>query len=146
MAPMMCYECTMSTMNAMITMMKTRFCWCSAQGQCHQPPMTITPPPSDTSIPNKFTIHWTSEQTNSLVMWLQTHTADCNILFSKNKANHVNATEKPMGNVTIFFLSHVFFLVSVVHQPYFHFTPLHEETNHYLLAFLPYSSSLVIPL
>ena len=28
MAPMMCYECTMTTMNAMITMMKTRFCWC----------------------------------------------------------------------------------------------------------------------
>ena len=24
----MCYECTMTTMNTMITMMKTRFCWC----------------------------------------------------------------------------------------------------------------------
>ena len=69
----------------------------SKQGQCHQPPTTVTPPPSDTSIPNKFTIHWTSKQTDSLVMWLQTHTADCNILFSKNKANHINTTEKPMG-------------------------------------------------
>ena len=36
------------------------------------------------------------------------------------------------GNVTIHFLSSVFFLISVVQRPYFHFAPLHEETNHYL--------------
>ena len=50
------------------------------------------------------------------------------------------------GNVTIFFLSHVFFLVSVVRYPYFHFAPLHEETHHYLLTFPSYSFSLIIPL
>ena len=49
------------------------------------------------------------------------------------------------GNVTIFFLSHVFFLITIVQCPYFHFTPLHEETNYYLLAFLSYPSSLIIP-
>ena len=49
------------------------------------------------------------------------------------------------GNVIIFFLSHVFFLITVVWHPYFHFASLHEETNHYLLAFLSYTSSLIIP-
>ena len=48
--------------------------------------------------------------------------------------------------VTIFFLSHVFFLVTIVQHPYFCFAPLHEETDHYLLAFPPYSSSLIFPL
>ena len=51
-----------------------------------------------------------------------------------------------MGGVTIFFLSHVFFLISVVRFPYFRFAPLHEETHHYLLAFPSYSSSFIIPL
>ena len=50
------------------------------------------------------------------------------------------------GNVTIFFLSHVFFLVSIVRYPYFHFAPSHEGTNHYLLVFPLYSSPLIIPL
>ena len=50
------------------------------------------------------------------------------------------------GNVTIFFLSHVFFLISLVQYPYFRFAPSHEETHHYLLAFLSYSSSFIIPL
>ena len=50
------------------------------------------------------------------------------------------------SNVTIFFLSHVFFLVSIVQHPYFHFAPSHEETDHYLLVFLSYSSSFIIPL
>ena len=49
-------------------------------------------------------------------------------------------------NVTIFFLSHVFFLVSIVQYPYFCFAPSHEEIHHYLLAFLSYSSSFIIPL
>ena len=48
--------------------------------------------------------------------------------------------------VTISFLSHVFFLVTIVWYPYFPFAPLHEETNHYLLAFPSYSSSFIIPL
>ena len=48
--------------------------------------------------------------------------------------------------VTIFFLSHVFFLVSVVRYPYFRFAPSHEETHHYLLTFPSYSSSFIIPL
>ena len=50
------------------------------------------------------------------------------------------------GNVTIFFLSHVFFLVSVIRFPYFRFAPSHEETHHYLLAFPSYSSLFIIPL
>ena len=48
------------------------------------------------------------------------------------------------GNVAIFFLSHVFFLVSIVHHPYFCFTPQYEETDHYLLAFGPSSSPLFL--
>ena len=51
-----------------------------------------------------------------------------------------------MTFVTIFFLSHVFFLVSVVQYLYFHFAPSHEETHHYLLAFPLYSSSFIISL
>ena len=50
------------------------------------------------------------------------------------------------GNVTIFFLSHVFFLIFVVCHPYFHFAPLYKEVNHYLLAFTPSSSPLFLPL
>ena len=50
------------------------------------------------------------------------------------------------GNVMISFLSHVFFLISVVQHPYFHFAPSHKETIHYLLAFLLYSSPLMFPL
>ena len=48
------------------------------------------------------------------------------------------------GNVTIFFLSHVFFLLSVVHCPYFHFTPQYEEVDHYLLALDPLSLPLCL--
>ena len=48
------------------------------------------------------------------------------------------------GNVTIFFLSHVFFLIFVIHCPYFHFTPQYEEVNHYLLTFDPLSSPLLL--
>ena len=50
------------------------------------------------------------------------------------------------GNVTIFFLSHVFFLISIVWYPHFCFAPSYKETNHYLLAFPLYSSSLTLPL
>ena len=50
------------------------------------------------------------------------------------------------GNVTIFFLSHVFFLVVVICHPYFHFAPLHEESDHYLLAFPCSSNPLLLPL
>ena len=50
------------------------------------------------------------------------------------------------GNVTISFLSHVFFLVSVVHRPYFHFSPLHEEVDLYLLAFPHSCPVLCFPL
>ena len=39
------------------------------------------------------------------------------------------------GNVTISFLSHVFFLVSVTRHPYFRFAPLYEETNITYLLF-----------
>ena len=48
--------------------------------------------------------------------------------------------------VTIFFLSHVFFLISVVHWPYICFAPLHEEVDLYLLAFPPSSSPLCLSL
>ena len=50
------------------------------------------------------------------------------------------------GNVTISFVSHVFFLVSVVHRPYFHFTPLHEEVDLYLLAFPHSYPAICLPL
>ena len=50
------------------------------------------------------------------------------------------------GNVTISFLSHVFFLISIVHRPYFSFAPSYEETDHYLLAFPLYSSPLAFSL
>ena len=50
------------------------------------------------------------------------------------------------GNVTIFFLCHVFFLISIVQRPYLCFTPLHEETDLYLLACLWYSTCFTIPL
>ena len=50
------------------------------------------------------------------------------------------------GNVTISFLSHIFFLISVVRHPYFSFAPSYQETNQYLLAFPSYSSPLVLPL
>ena len=50
------------------------------------------------------------------------------------------------GNVTILFLRHVFFLISVIRHPYFRFTPLHEETDYYLLAFPSRSDSFIVPL
>ena len=50
------------------------------------------------------------------------------------------------GNVMISFLSHVFFLISVVRRPYFSFAPSHQETDLYLLAFPDYSSPLLFPL
>ena len=48
--------------------------------------------------------------------------------------------------VTIYFLSHVFFLVSVVRHPYFSFAPSYQEIDQYLLVFPSYSSPLVFPL
>ena len=48
--------------------------------------------------------------------------------------------------VTISFLSHIFFLISVVRHPYFSFAPSYEETDLYLLAFPEYSSPLMFPL
>ena len=50
------------------------------------------------------------------------------------------------GNVTISFLSHVFFLISVVRCPYFSFAPSYREIDLYLLAFPDYSSPLLFPL
>ena len=50
------------------------------------------------------------------------------------------------GNVMIFFLSHVFFLISIVRHPYFHFAPLHEEMDAYLLVFLLHSDPFIVPL
>ena len=49
-------------------------------------------------------------------------------------------------NVTISFLSHVFFLISVVRRPYFSFAPSYQETNLYLLTFPDYSSPILFPL
>ena len=50
------------------------------------------------------------------------------------------------GNVTISFLYHVFFLVSVVQRPYFSFAPSHVVTDLYLLAFPDYCLPLLFPL
>ena len=50
------------------------------------------------------------------------------------------------GNVTISFLFHVFFLISVVRHPYFSFAPSYQEIDLYLLAFPDYSSPLLFPL
>ena len=48
--------------------------------------------------------------------------------------------------VTISFLSHVFFLVYVVHHPYFCFAPSYEEVDLYLLACPSYSDPFIVPL
>ena len=50
------------------------------------------------------------------------------------------------GNVTIFFLSHVFFLILIVCHPYFCFAPQYEEVDNYLLAFDSSSFPLFLPL
>ena len=50
------------------------------------------------------------------------------------------------GNVTISFLIHVFFLISIVQHPYYSFAPSYKETDQYLLAFPLYSSPLMFPL
>ena len=50
------------------------------------------------------------------------------------------------GNVTISFLYHVFFLVSVARCPYFSFAPSYMITDLYLLAFPDYSLPLLFPL
>ena len=60
-------------------------------------------------------------------------------------ATMIYSMEK-VPDVTISFLSHVFFLISVVQHPYFSFAPSYQETDWYLLAFLSYSSPLVLPL
>ena len=50
------------------------------------------------------------------------------------------------GNVTISFLYHVFFLISIVRHPYFSFAPSYTATDLYLLAFPDYSLPLLFPL
>ena len=50
------------------------------------------------------------------------------------------------GNVTISYLYHVFFLISVVRRPYFSFAPSHIVTDLYLLAFPDYSLPLLFSL
>ena len=59
---------------------------------------------------------------------------------------HVVVVAIERVSVTIFFLSHVFFLVSIVCHPYFCFAPLYEETDFYLLAFLSHSVPFIVPL
>ena len=48
--------------------------------------------------------------------------------------------------VTISYLYHVFFLISVVRRPYFSFAPSHIVTDLYLLAFPDYSLPLLFSL
>ena len=67
-------------------------------------------------------------------------------LFLEEEVDVEGLLEDLENVVTIFFLSHIFFLIAVVHRPYFHFAPLYEETDHYLLAFPSPSSPLVFPL
>ena len=62
------------------------------------------------------------------------------------KGSESRALGPPIVFVTISVLSHIFFLVSVVHRPYFHFTPLHEEVDLYLLAFPSCSNPFIVPL
>ena len=50
------------------------------------------------------------------------------------------------GNVTISFLYHVFFLISIVRRPYFSFAPSYTVTDLYLLAFPDYSPPLLFSL
>ena len=50
------------------------------------------------------------------------------------------------GNVTISFLYHVFFLISVNRRPYFSFAPSYVVADLYLLAFPDYSPPLLFPL
>ena len=49
-------------------------------------------------------------------------------------------------NVTILFLSHIFFLILIVCCPYFCFAPQHEEINYYLLTFDLLLSPLIFTL
>jgi len=67
------------------------------QHHVQQEPTVITPPPSETSQPDKFTIIWSTEQMDTLIAWLTSHTADCNTLFSQNKADRPKNLEKPSG-------------------------------------------------
>ncbi|KIK91989.1 hypothetical protein PAXRUDRAFT_148279, partial [Paxillus rubicundulus Ve08.2h10] len=57
----------------------------------------ITPPPSETSQKaDKKSVHWTNDQTDLLVSWLTSHSADCHILFYENKGDPADhATDKP---------------------------------------------------
>lgn len=71
------------------------------------------------------------------------HESSCH---SSHVPHSISPNQQCLIFVTIFFLSHVFFLVSLVQYPYFRFAPSYEETDHYLLAFPSYSSSLIIPL
>ena len=52
----------------------------------------------------------------------------------------------PKFSVTISFLYHIFFLISIVQRPYFSFAPSHSVTDLYLLAFPDYSRPLLFPL
>ncbi|KAI9568418.1 hypothetical protein HD554DRAFT_2038961 [Boletus coccyginus] len=67
------------------------------QHHIQQDSTVITPPPSEISQPDKFTIIWSVKQMDTLVAWLKSHTADCNVLFSQNKVNCPENLEKPSG-------------------------------------------------
>ena len=67
------------------------------------------------------------------------------VLFPQCKEN-IQPMVLNLGCVTISFLFHVFFLLSVVRRPYFSFAPSYQETDLYLLAFPDYSSPLLFPL
>ena len=60
--------------------------------------------------------------------------------------SHTIQNAYPLPFVTISFLYHVFFLLSIVRHPYFSFAPSHIVTDLYLLAFPDYSLPLLFPL
>ena len=71
--------------------------------------------------------------------------ADKLTAFKSSHPTQCSSSSNP-NSVTISFLSHVFFLVSIVCHPYLRFAPLHEETDFYLLAFLSHSIPFIVPL
>ena len=85
-------------------------------------------------LPYKFKLGAGWDEADSLI-WIKFFKADALVKSTIVQLHTITST-----SVTIFFLYYVFFFVSIVHHPYFHFAPLYEETDLYLLAF-PHSSS-----
>ena len=99
--------------------------------------ITVQSIPLPNHILNTLTMEPIPTMTTSIPLWMTTE-----------KLRHIEpgAQVYEGGNVTISFLSLIFFLVSIVRHPYFCFAPLYEVTNFYLLAFPSRSVPFIVPL